>query len=107
MASESVSHGGALPYNWMIENSIAPVTNADGSSSLLQVPWLVKVPLRRRAFSRNLCSCNRHVERGVDGLIARYLGVRPRPWPLGSGPGPGRNTCVQMEHVGASCLRRR
>lgn len=37
MASESVSHGGALPYNWMIENTIAPVTNADGSPGLLQV----------------------------------------------------------------------
>ena len=34
MVSESVSHGGALPYNWMIENTIAPVTNADGSPGL-------------------------------------------------------------------------
>ena len=40
MVSESVSHGGALPYNWMIENTIAPVTNADGSPGLLQVPHL-------------------------------------------------------------------
>ena len=37
MVSESVSHGGALPYNWMIENTIAPVTGADGSPGLLQV----------------------------------------------------------------------
>ena len=44
MVSESVSHGGALPYNWMIENSIAPVTSADGSPGLLQVPWLLCVP---------------------------------------------------------------
>ena len=25
-ASQSVSHGGALPYNWMIENTIAAAT---------------------------------------------------------------------------------
>ena len=36
--SDSILHGGELSHNWMIENTIAPVTLPNGKPSLLQVP---------------------------------------------------------------------
>ena len=99
MVSESVSHGGALPYNWMIENTIAPVTNADGSLGLLQVPWRVAgTHSSAMVADSSVAVCDmRHAtgRRGVfmAGLIGNW-GLHPSQNQNEVGSGPCCIDCI-------------